>query len=231
VRGGCHGLKLSVLLCSRLRRIETSCRVPRARLLEHLLPKGAGALAYLTGTAGSSSGELSVTAAEAEAVGSEKAGAWMAKIRRDPKARTHLFQALRDISVAEGMGDAVPQARRPAAPFSMGFSLHASADLWALAVEKFDADVFGALQASLAIAQSTRSCPRCCAVIERISGCNHMICSMCATAFCWVSSDCRLQGVRSSAVALFYAGSASCVWILLKPRVLVYSIHCYGLAV
>ena len=33
----------------------------------------------------------------------------------------------------------------------------------------------------------TKPCPGCGSRIQRISGCNHMICSQCHMHFCWVS--------------------------------------------
>jgi hypothetical protein len=37
----------------------------------------------------------------------------------------------------------------------------------------------------------TKPCPKCTAPIERLSGCNHMICANCQTRFCWI---CGVEG-------------------------------------
>jgi hypothetical protein len=42
------------------------------------------------------------------------------------------------------------------------------------------------------LASHTRACPKCGARIERLAGCNHMVC-VCRTMFCWVS-DLRQGG-------------------------------------
>jgi hypothetical protein len=43
------------------------------------------------------------------------------------------------------------------------------------------------VKSALLLAQHTRPCPGCGVLIQRQFGCNHMSCTVCRTAFCWVS--------------------------------------------
>lgn len=43
------------------------------------------------------------------------------------------------------------------------------------------------LQSIAALAQDSKPCPKCCAIIYRTDGCNHMFCTNCRTHFDWVS--------------------------------------------
>ena len=43
------------------------------------------------------------------------------------------------------------------------------------------------LQSIAALARDSKPCPKCCAIIYRTEGCNHMFCTNCRTHFDWVS--------------------------------------------
>jgi len=43
------------------------------------------------------------------------------------------------------------------------------------------------LQSIAALAQDSKPCPKCCAIIFRTEGCNHMFCTNCRTHFDWIS--------------------------------------------
>ena len=45
------------------------------------------------------------------------------------------------------------------------------------------------LQSIAALSMDSKSCPKCCAIIHRTEGCNHMFCTNCRTHFDWVSGN------------------------------------------
>ncbi|KAK9835713.1 hypothetical protein WJX74_006510 [Apatococcus lobatus] len=73
--------------------------------------------------------------------------------------------------------------------FHCGLAPHAPADCqsvaaWEALVEKVQREQKGWTQAWLT--EHTKGCPGCKARIQRIAGCNHMICTQCHRHFCWV---------------------------------------------
>jgi len=44
------------------------------------------------------------------------------------------------------------------------------------------------LQSIVALSKDSKPCPRCCAIIYKTEGCNHMFCTNCRTHFDWVSN-------------------------------------------
>lgn len=45
------------------------------------------------------------------------------------------------------------------------------------------------------LTQHTKACPGCKARIQRIAGCNHMICTQCHRHFCWVRLSSAFLGL------------------------------------